>query len=134
MRSVLAALFIAVTLSVSGCAFTMSGPLFDPDGLQPGYVYLYPNGCWADDAWYSPCPWQPGPNYGYYYFGGGSYYWHGHRHWEYRPGYPPPRAWHRPDPRWNHPYPARPVPPHHGHGGPRGPHGFHGGPHHGPRR
>ncbi len=141
MRLAALSFIVLAALALSGCVATLSGPAFDPYGYQPEYVYLYPDGCWADDAWYAPCPWQPGPNYGYYYFSGGYYYWHPHRNWQYRHGSPPPRSWRYFNPREHRAYPAPPpARPHYGppHGSPpphgrppvpgHGPHGGHGGP------
>ena len=112
----LAFLLVAAAVCASACAVT--GAYYRSPSLQPDYVYLYPDGCWADDQWYSPCPWAPGPRWGYYRHFGGYYYWQDRYYWEYRPGYPPPGYWRH---QWRgHPqvphYPARPPhhhPPHH---------------------
>jgi hypothetical protein len=127
MKTIRTALFLVIaSCLLSGCAMYAGGYYLTPDD-QPGYIYVYPDGCWADDLWYSPCPWTPGPNYGYYYYSGGYYYWHPNANWQYRPGYPPPRAWRfhhpnhprfpsRPPHRPHGPYPHHGPSPHHGHG------------------
>ncbi|HTK04848.1 MAG TPA: hypothetical protein VL500_04650 [Candidatus Eisenbacteria bacterium] len=113
-RLLLALSIIASCALLSGCmvtATTRRAYVYDP-GPPSYYVYTYPDGCWADDVWYSPCPWTPGPSYGYYVYGSGGFVWYPHYRWTYRPGMPPPRWHHGPA----YPYPGRPyhpAPPHH---------------------
>src|SRR5688500_882523 len=102
---------IASCAFLSGCTVTTTVRrpyVYDPPPPSL-YVYTYPDGCWADDVWYSPCPWAPGPSYGYYVYRGGGYAWYPSYRWTYRPGLPPPRWHHRPA----HPRPHHPPPPAH---------------------
>lgn len=109
-------LVLATAVAASACAVT-GAYYYRSDRFQPDYVYLYPDGCWADDLWYSPCPWVPGPHWGYYRFYGGYYYWQRDFYWQYRPHHPPPGLWRH---RWHrhgrdHRFPVRPPrhrPPH----------------------
>ena len=94
MRSLLLVLCLVSAAAACGPPAYVADPAY-PAG--PVYVYTEPGGgCWADDVWYGACPWYAGPNYGYYWYGGGRF--------TYRPGYvwrdhraPPPRIW-RPAP------------------------------------
>jgi hypothetical protein len=125
---------LLLTLILGGCAVGLSYEASSPPEKWPGYVHLYPNGCWADGRWYAPCPWQPGPAYGYYYFHGGAWWHNPGLTWQYRPGHPPPPAWRHHDPRHRR---YAPVPPRR-----RYPNPYRGnpyrpqrpGPHHGPHR
>jgi len=118
-------LFFAAVL-LSGCAATWyAAPPPDYDSYQPGYVYTYADGCWADDRWFAPCPWTPGPYFGYYYYNDGFWWFHSEVYWGYVPGRPPPPSWRYHDPGRHPRYPAPPPrrggPPHgggYGHGGP----------------
>lgn len=112
-RPLLAVLFLSAASALSGCMVTTTARrvyVYDPPP-PAAYVYTYADGCWADGAWYAPCPWSPGPSYGYYGYWGGSYRWYPEYRWSYRPGHPPPRHW------W-HGTPPRPYRPAHPHAGP----------------
>ncbi len=112
-RTSLAVLFLAFALS--GCMATVTTRRVDLYGPPPPayYVYTYPGGCWADDLWYAPCPWAPGPSYGYYGWSGGAYRWHPEYRGGSRPGSPSPRHWRQPPlpPRPYHPARPHPGPP-----------------------
>lgn len=100
---------VAISFAATGCMVTTTTArvrVYEPPPQY--YVYAYPNGCWADGLWYSPCPWVVGPPYGYYEYRYDGYYYRPHLRWHYRAGHPPPSHWH---PR---------HPPHHPRRHPRG--------------
>ncbi len=91
MRKVLIPLFALVL--ASACA-PISGSVVVSSPAPPSYVYAYADGsCWADDLWYPSCPWYFGPQMGYYYYHGGSYYWEPRAVWRIRIHQPPPYQW-----------------------------------------
>lgn len=94
MRTIL----VLCSALLAGCVVHAEPAPPPPPG--PSYLYVYAHGCWADDAWYEPCPWYAGPHIGYYYRYGGHYYWQPRYVWDVRVRRPPPRAWrdHRPSP------------------------------------
>jgi hypothetical protein len=108
MRTLFLALCVAASFFVSGCMVTTTTRSVTrwPPPSPPAYVYTYVDGCWAGGYWYSPCPWAPGPSYGYYAYGPGGWYYQPQYRWEYRPGHPPPSYWRRPPPA-----PPRSAPP-----------------------
>ena len=96
MRSLLLSAFFVLVCVSCGPAYVEVAPM-PPPAVYPGYVFTYPNGCWADDIWYAaPCRWPTGPNFGYYWYGSNRYTYVPHRHWEYHPRRPPPREWRPP--------------------------------------
>jgi hypothetical protein len=115
----LQATFLALAAAAGLAACAVTGPYYDrSEPFQPDYVYLYPDGCWADGQWYAPCLWSPGPNWGYYRYDGGYYHWQQHYYWQYRPGYPPPGYWRHRSDRFPH-VPRYPAPPRQHPHGPR---------------
>lgn len=115
MRTLFLALCMATSLFVSGCMVTTTTRSVShwPPPPPPTYVYTYADGCWAGSVWYAPCPWVPGPSYGYYSYGPGGWYYQPQYRWHYRPGHPPPSYWWR----YRHPAPpprAAPPPRHRG--------------------
>lgn len=108
-------IFLSIfVLLMAGCIGCYPTPVGYDEPDCPGYVYTYAGGCWADDVWYSPCPWTPGPSYGYYGWYAGGWRFHAGVTWRYLPGYPPPRYIHPPY------YAPRPYYPTHPHPGYRG--------------
>ena len=85
---------VLLVLSLASCAPISGSVVVSSPAPPPSYVYAYPDGsCWADDLWYASCPWYFGPQSGYYYYQGGSYYWEPRAVWRIRIHQPPPYRW-----------------------------------------
>lgn len=98
-------LALCFALCFSAC-YIQTQPV-QPERPLPGYLYVMSPGCWADDVWYEPCPWNVGPRLGYYYLYDDAYYWAPRNHWRYWRYRPPPPKWRnqRPYPKWRIPKP-----------------------------
>ena len=91
---------LCVVLSLTGCSYIYASP--SPGPPPPSYIYAYPDGCWADGFWYEPCPWDVGPQFGYYHYQSGYFYYQPERQWPRHRMKGPPGYWVRDRPGPEH--------------------------------